>query len=434
MKIIVLGSGVVGVTTAWYLRSRGHDVQVIDRQENAALETSYGNGAQISVCNCVPWADAGIPLKAMKWMLRRDSPLLIRPRWPLGEGWYQYSWLLKFLAQCNKQSFSKNLDECLALGRYSQSCFSEIVAATNIQFNHLKRGILHYYIDQSEAEEAFQLAKLMKASGVDRQVLSADEIIQIEPALQPIRSTLVGGTFTASDESGDCLVFTQELVKKCQAMGVQFLWNTEVHDLICAKEKIIGVKIRRHASDTTEIISADHYVVSLANETAPLLRRHGVFLDIYPGKGYSATLPIRQPEKAPFVSLLDDGKKVAISRLGDRLRIAGTIEIGDYNTSLSDKTSRVRCELLLQGIESIFPGVCDTRAKEDGGDPQFWTGLRPSTPRNLPYVGRTTIKGLWVNSGHGTLGYTLSAGSGKAIAELIDNKRPDIGAFTLYGY
>ena len=439
MKVVVLGAGIIGISTAWHLLERGHEVTVVDRQLDAALETSFANAAQISVSYCEPWANRDAPLKALKWMFRDDAPLLFRPRLPFGEGWQQWRWGLQFLAQCNDAAFERNVQQLVALGAYSHTALKDVVRSTGIDYHRLERGIAHYYTEQKSFDTAGDAAALMRKYGVARQVVSTAELLKIEPALSQFADQIVGGTFTASDESGDARVFTQSLARRCAERGVQFLYH---HDIIRLEETggaIESVAVRARPSSASGLndaplthLKADAVVVACGSYSAPLLRTVGVDLPIYPGKGYSATFKLLKPELAPFVSTIDDEVKCAISRLGNELRVAGTIEVGDYDLSLDTPLAQARCHMLARRIEKVFPGVCDTRLEEEGGTPNFWTGLRPATPTNIPYIGKTKVGRLWVNAGHGTLGWTHGAGSGKAMAELISGEIPAMD-FGFYG-
>jgi len=436
MKVVVLGAGIIGVSTAWHLLERGHEVTVVDRQPDAALETSFGNAAQISVSYCEPWANKDAPLKALKWMFRDDAPLLFRPQLPFGEGWQQWRWGLQFLAQCNDTAFERNVQQLVALGAYSHAALKEVVAATGIEYNRLERGIAHYYTDQKAFDTAGEAAALMRKYGVARRVVNTAELLAIEPAFKSFAHRIVGGTYTASDESGDARVFTQALAQRCAARGVRFLYGHDVVRLEKAGGAIESVAVRprtiRGENEELVRLKADEIVVACGSHTAPLLRTVGVDLPIYPGKGYSATFKLLKPELAPFVSTIDDEVKCAMSRLGDHLRVAGTIEVGGYDLSLDTPLAKARCKMLADRIEEVLPGVCDTRLEEQGGTPNFWTGLRPATPTNIPYIGKTKVGRLWVNAGHGTLGWTHGAGSGKAIAELISGEVPAMN-FGFYG-
>jgi D-amino-acid dehydrogenase len=434
MNITVLGAGIIGISTAWHLAQRGHRVTVIDRQPDAALETSFSNAGQISVSYCEPWANREAPLKALKWMFSKEAPLLFRPRLPLGEGWQQWRWGLQFLANCNDRAFERNVQQLVALGAYSHAALKEIVAQTSIEYQRLERGIAHFYSDQKSFDSAGDAANLMRRYGVARQVVSKEELLRIEPAFQAYSDHIVGGTYTPSDESGDARLFTQALAQRCADLGVEFLYEHAVTGLQVERNAIKSIAIEQVYTGAVLLndfkaprrMAVDQVVLACGSYTAPLLRTVGVNLPIYPGKGYSATFKILKPDLAPMVSTIDDSKKIAISRLGDELRVAGTIEVGDYNLSLDTPVARARCHMLSRRIAELFPGVCDTRTEEQGGQPHYWTGLRPATPTNIPYIGQTPVRGLWVNAGHGTLGWTHGAGSGKALAELMGGVVPDL--------
>ena len=416
MKVIVLGAGIIGVATAWYLLEEGHDVTVVERQPEAALETSFANGAQISVCFCEPWANAGAPLKVAKWMLQDDSPLLFRPRLDP----HQWRWALSFLGQCNDAAFARNVSQLVALGRYSHESLKTVVAQTGIEYNRLQRGILHFFSSAADYRSGVAAAELMRGQGVDRRVLGRDEVLAVEPALKAFGANIHGGTYTPSDESGDARVFTQQLAARCAERGATFLYEHDVLGLDKAGDRIAGVVVRDRTTLHQTTLKGDQVVAAAGSFTAPLLRPLGIRLNIYPAKGYSATLRLKRPEDASVVSLLDDTRKIAISRLGDHIRIAGTAEMAGYDTRTDSATARVRCMALVRRYEQLFPGVADTT------QPNFWAGLRPSTPTNVPYIGRSKIANLWLNAGHGTLGWTHGAGSGRAIAELISGKRPQL--------
>lgn len=422
MKVIVLGAGIIGVSTAWYLLERGHEVVVVDRQKDAALETSFANGAQISVSFCEPWANAGAPFKVAKWLLRDDSPLLFRPKLDP----QQWKWGLSFLTQCTTAAFERNVEELVQLGRYSHASLKSLVAQTGIQYDRLERGILHFFSSQADFEAGAEGAEVMRRHGVDRRVLSREQVLKVEPSLQAFGDRVFGGTYTPSDESGDACVFTQKLARLCAQRGAQFLFEHDIVGFDVAAGSVTGVRVGCQLSGRRSMLKGDAYVAALGSFTAPLLRPLGVALNIYPAKGYSATLRLKHPERASVVSMIDDARKLAISRLGDTIRIAGTAELAGYDTRLDTPTARVRCQALLTRYEELFPGVADM------SEPNFWSGLRPSTPNNIPYIGRTRVPNVWVNAGHGTLGWTHGAGSGHALAELMSGHRPDI-AFDFCG-
>jgi D-amino-acid dehydrogenase len=462
MHIVVVGAGIIGTSTAWYLAERGHRVTVVERQADAALETSFANAGQISVSHCEPWANREAPLKALKWMFSKEAPLLFRPQWPVGEGWQQYRWSLRFLAECNDAAFHRNVGHIVALGAYSHLALKALVAQTGIQYHRLERGISHFFVDQAAFDGACQLAALMQQFGVQREVISTSELLRLEPTLAPFGERIVGATFTASDESGDACVFTQGLARACAARGVEFLFSHSLEGLDVTSATVRGVRVRpvphsgvegrtglasaasakdaagsartiapdavtpgANASGSQGIsrtIAADAVVVACGSYSAPLLRSVGVDLPIYPGKGYSATFPVLRPERAPSVSVIDDSRKIAVTRLGDQIRVAGTIEVGNYDLGLDSPVSQARCHMLARRVEEVWPGMCDTRLPHEGGNPQFWAGLRPATPTNIPFIGQTKVRGLWVNAGHGTLGWTHGAGSGKALAARMDGE------------
>ncbi|MDP3809652.1 MAG: D-amino acid dehydrogenase [Hydrogenophaga sp.] len=428
MQVTILGAGIIGVSTAWHLLQRGHEVTLVDRQADAALETSFANAAQISVSYCEPWANKDAPLKTLKWMFSDESPLLFRPQLD----WAQWRWGLQFLAQCNDAAFERNVAQLVALGSYSHAALKAVVADTGIEYHRLERGIAHYYTDQKSFDGAAEAAAVMQRFGVKRRVVSRGELLTIEPALRAFADRIVGGTYTQSDESGDARTFTQKLAALCGQRGARLMFGHDIERLDSDGREIREVRVRDRQSGMVRALKADAFVVACGSYTTPLLKSVGVNVPIYPGKGYSATLPLRKPEQAPSVSMIDDQLKIAVSRLGNQLRVAGTIELGGFDLSLDTPLAKKRCEMLVRRIEQVFPGVADTRTPEQGGDPQFWCGLRPATPTNIPLIGRTKLRKLWINAGHGTLGWTHGAGSGKALAELIHGEQPAMD-FGFYG-
>jgi D-amino-acid dehydrogenase len=429
MHVVILGAGIIGVSTAWHLLQRGHEVTVVERQPDAALETSFANAAQISVSYCEPWANRDAPLKALKWMFSATSPLLFRPQLDPA----QWRWGLQFLGECNDAAFERNVAQLVALGSYSHAALKDVVAQTGMAYDRLERGIAHYYTDQKSFDGAADAAAVMQKFGVMRRVIGRDELLRIEPALQRFANAIVGGTYTPSDESGDARVFTQQLAALCAQRGARLLYGHDIEQIETAAGVAQQVRVRERASGAVSQLKADAYVVACGSYTTPLLKSVGVNVPIYPGKGYSATLPLLEPDLAPKVSMIDDQLKIAMSRLGNRLRVAGTIELGGFDLSLDTPLARKRCAMLVKRIEQVFPGVADTRTPDEGGDPQFWTGLRPATPTNIPLIGRTPVGKLWINAGHGTLGWTHGAGSGKALAELINGEQPAMN-FGFWGF
>ncbi|MDM0111659.1 D-amino acid dehydrogenase [Variovorax sp. J22R133] len=433
MKVIVLGAGIIGVSTAWHLLERGHEVTVVDRQPDAAMETSFANAGQISVSFCEPWAYKGAPLQILKWMFSSDSPLLFKPKLD----WQQWGWGLQFLGQCNDAAFARNVAQIIALGAYSHAALRDVVTATGIEYHRLERGIAHFFTHQKSFDEAAHAAALMHRHGIERRVVSREELLAIEPAFRPFGDRIVGGTYTATDESGDARVFTQALARRCAQRGARLMFGRSVQRIHVAGGQVESVSVgpgsSANSASNDVLLKADAVIVACGSYSAPLLRTVGVDLPIYPGKGYSATLPLLRPEAAPMISTIDDEAACAVTRLGNFLRVAGTIELNGYDHSLTTPLARARCRMLVDRVEKVLPGVCDTRTEDQGGNPQFWTGLRPATPTNIPFIGRTKIGKLWVNAGHGTLGWTHGAGSGKAMAELVSGERAPIAGFRFHG-
>jgi D-amino-acid dehydrogenase len=411
MKALVLGAGVIGTATAWYLSKRGHEVTVIDRRAGPGLETSFANGGQISVCHAEPWANPEAPGQIVKWLWRDDAPLLFRLRMDPR----QWTWGAQFLLECLPSRTRRNIGDIVKMSLYSRTSLQELRAETGIQYDQLERGILHYYTQPDVFENAVKAASLMREYGLDRDVKSVDEAIAIEPALASARARIVGATYTPTDESGDAHLFTTRLAKLAEARGATFLAERTLLRIESAGDRVTGVAVR-DASGTEATLTADAYVLALGSYSPLLARPLGLALPIYPAKGYSASVLVTDPRRAPHVSLTDDEAKIVFSRLGERLRIAGTAELSGYSTELNP----VRCEALTRRAREIFPGAADY------DHANFWTGLRPSTPSNVPLVGPTRYPNLYLNTGHGTLGWTMACGSGRALADIISGRAPEI--------
>ena len=411
MKILVLGAGVIGTSTAWYLAARGHEVAVVDRRSGPGLETSYANGGQISVSHSEPWSTPEAPLKLVKWWFKPDSPLLFRLRMDP----HQWSWGLRFFYECAPWRTRENSRLMVTLSAYSREALAELRATTGIEYDALQRGILHYFTDKASFEEAAAAAPLLRRYGLEMEVKTPAECVRIEPALAHFRDNIAGATYTQTDESGDAHKFTVNLAKLAEGRGARFLYGRSVRKMDRDASGITGV-VASHADGRDEVLTADAYVVALGSYSPLLTRPIGLDLPIYPAKGYSATIPIIEPAKAPTVSITDDAYKIVFSRLGERMRIAGTAELSGYSTELN----MVRCEALTRRARVVFPGAADYDRAE------FWTGLRPSTPSNVPLIGRTKFPNLYLNTGHGTLGWTMAAGSGKALADIISGVKPDV--------
>ncbi len=406
MKIVVLGAGVVGVAAAWFLREAGHDVLVLDRQAAPGMETSFANGGQISVSHAEPWANPGAIRKLLKWLGRDDAPLLFRLR----ADPQQWLWGTKFLLECLPGRSRRNIVQLVRLGLYSRATLQALRRQTGIQYHQLERGILHLYTERRDFEAAARTAELMRGLGVDRAPKNVDECVAIEPALSSARQQIAGGTYAASDESGDAHVFTQQLAALCEKRGVRFAYGKPVERIATEGDRVAGVETGGQP------VRGDAYVVALGSYSPLLLRPLGVRLPIYPAKGYSVTLPVKDAAAAWTVSLSDESHKLVFSRLGERLRIAGTAELAGYDTSINE----VRCRAILKRTLDLFPQAGDaTRA-------EFWAGLRPATPSNIPCIGRTRYTNLFLDTGHGTLGWTHACGSGRALADLISGRKPDV--------
>lgn len=438
-QVIVMGAGVVGVTTAWYLRQAGFSVTVIEQEPAPALQTSFANGGQISVCHTTPWANPSTPMKAFKWLFHEDAPLLYR----FNLDWYQWRWGWQFLQQCRARLADENLVQMVNLGLYSRQALQDLRAKTGIEYQAITRGIMHFYTDQVEFEQVDLPTRRMQALGCDRQRISVDRALDLEPALMPIAQKLVGATYTPEDESGNARLFTQNLAKLCVDQGVEFVYDTQIVAINLQKYthhqpmvvESLTLKTKTQAGDRLWQLQAEAYVMALGSYGVFLSRPLGVDLPIFPAKGYSATYPInpKLADRVPFVSLIDDEYKLVTSRLGDTLRVAGTAEFNGYNTALNS----VRCHAITRRVKQLFDNEAILFDQVE-----YWTGLRPMTPSNVPLIGKAHLgkvwhgstrsdlaqnfANLWLNMGHGTLGWTHACGSAKALTALILGDRPDL--------
>lgn len=429
--IAVLGAGVVGVTTAWYLRQAGFEVTVIERESGAAMQTSFANGGQISVSHATPWANPKTPMKALKWLFSEDAPLLYRLRGDRA----QMRWAMQFLGECRADRADSNLVQMVRLGLYSRDTLQQLRADIDIQYEQQKRGILHFYTNQSEFEAALAPTERMQELGCERHIIDINTAASLEPALYPIAHKLKGATYTSRDESGNAHLFTQRLADKCAAAGVRFMFDTDIlalnADAHSTRPHIHSITIKPKG-ENAQTFSADNFVLALSSYSAALVKHLGVDLPIFPAKGYSATYQVnpRAPHLAPFISLIDDEYKLVTSRLGDKLRVAGTAEFNGFNTDLN----ATRCAAITRRVQTLFPkGIIANSV-------QYWAGLRPMTPSNVPLIGRAhlghvwhgsqnpaaTFDNLWLNTGHGTLGWTHACGSAKAISLLLQGDIPNV--------
>jgi D-amino-acid dehydrogenase len=415
MKVLVLGSGLLGVSSAYYLSQLGHDVTVVDRQATPAAETSFANGGQISVSHAEPWANPSAPLKVLQWLGKEDAPLLFRIRADMR----QWLWGLQFLRECTPARTRHNIEQIVRLGTYSRDMLQALRRDTGLQYDQRTQGILHFYTSQKEFDGAHGPAQQMRDLGCDRRVISADEAVKLEPALAHMRGQLAGATYTAEDESGDANRFARELVNLCQASGVKFLMSHTITALREAGGQLEHVE----ATDSEgrfQRLRADSYVLSMGSLSPLYAAPLGIHLPIYPAKGYSVTMPVKDASMAHQVSLTDDEYKLVFSRLtgpgSDRLRIAGTAEFNGYDRDLN----RVRCEAIVRRVEQLFPGA------GDASQASYWTGLRPATPSNVPIIGKSRLPNFFLNTGHGTLGWTHACGSGKSIARIVSGQKPEV--------
>ena len=406
MKVLVLGSGVIGVTTAWYLSQAGHEVTVIDRQPGPGLETSFANAGQVSPGLSAPWAGPDTPRKAILWMMMRHRPLVF---WPIPDR-QLVDWMSRFLANCNADAYARNKGRMVRLAEYSRDKLRDLRTLTGITYDDGQRGLLHLFRTQKQADHLHGDTDVLDRLGVPYTVLDKAGCIVQEPALANVAGKFVAGLRLPGDETGDAHIFTTRLAEMCAAAGVVFRYNTKIERLVVDAGRITG------AVTDAGLMTADSYVLATGSYTPALLRAAGVALPLYPVKGYSITMPVADDAAAPVSTVMDETFKVGITRLGDRIRVGGTAELAGYSNTLREPRRRT----LIHSVTDLFPHGGDvSRAK-------FWTGLRPMTPDGPPVIGPTKIDNLWLNTGHGTLGWTMSCGSGALLADLMSGKRPNI--------
>ncbi len=406
MKIIVLGSGVIGVTTAYYLARAGHEVTVVDRQAEPAQETSFANAGEVSPGYSSPWAGPGVPVKAIKWLLMRHGPLVIWPKLDPVMWW----WMLKLLRNCTAERYAINKSRMIPIAEYSRDCLRALRAETGIKYDERSQGTLQLFRKQKQLDGTADDIAVLKENGVPYEVLDPAGCIAAEPGLATSTVKFVGGLRLPQDETGDCHMFTQALAKEAAKLGVQFKFNTGIERLETDGDRISGVV-------TSEgLLQADAYVAALGSWSPRMLKPIGIPVPVYPVKGYSITVPISDADGAPVSTVMDESYKVAITRLGDRIRVGGTAEISGYSSSLD----AARRATLDHSLTDMFPY---------GGDlskATFWCGLRPMTPDGPPIIGATRYSNLHLNTGHGTLGWTMACGSARVLADLMSGRKPDI--------
>jgi D-amino-acid dehydrogenase len=406
MKVLVLGSGVVGVATAYYLAMAGHEVEVVDRQPGPALETSFANAGEVSPGYASPWAGPGVPLKAVKWLFMRHGPLVLRPKLDPA----MWVWIAQMLRNCTSSRYAVNKGRMVRLAEYSRDCLDALRADTGIAYDERTLGTLQLFRTEKQVKGAAEDIAVLRDYGVPFEVLDASGCIAAEPALAHFRDRIAGGLRLPRDETGDCAMFTDRLAKLAVAAGVRFRFKTAISGIVTEAERIGRVET------VAGPLTADAYVVALGSYSRGLLRDTGIRIPVYPIKGYSITLPIVDAAAAPVSTVMDESYKVAITRLGDRIRVGGTAEVSGYDLSLHP----ARRATLDQSVTDLFPRGGDI------GRSTFWCGLRPMTPDGTPILGRTWFPNLYLNTGHGTLGWTMACGSGRVIADIISGRQPDI--------
>ncbi|MGB3876941.1 D-amino acid dehydrogenase [Shinella zoogloeoides] len=410
MKVIVLGAGIVGVTSAYQLAKAGHEVTVVDRQPGPALETSFANAGEVSFGYCSPWAAPGIPMKALKWLFMEHAPLILRPK---VDG-AMLSWMVKMLRNCTSGRYAINKSRMLRLADYSRISIAALREETGIAYDERMQGTLQLFRTQAQLDASAKDVKALAADGIPYEVLDPEGCIRVEPALRHVREKIVGGLLTPKDETGDCFKFSNALAAKAEALGVRFNYGSIIRGLDVEGGRVRGV-ITAHGR-----LEADAVVVALGSFSPLLVKPHDIHLPVYPVKGYSLTIPIVDASRAPESTVMDETFKIAITRLGDRIRVGGMAEISGYTNDLGEP----RRLTLQHSVTDLFPGGDISKAS-------FWSGLRPMTPDGTPVIGPTKIAGLFLNTGHGTLGWTMSSGSARVIADLVSGKKPDIDATDL---
>jgi len=416
MKVLVLGGGVIGVTTAWYLAQAGHEVTVLERQPGPALETSYANAGEISPGYSSPWAGPGVPVKAVKWLLMRHGPLALRPHLDPA----MWRWVLSMLRNCTSARYAVNKARMVPIAEYSRDCLRELRAATGIAYDERSLGTLQLFRTQKQLDGIGGDVEVLRSFGVPFEVLDRAGCAAAEPALGRVSEKFVGGLRLPGDETGDCHAFTRAL-SGLAAGAVDFRYGVTIREIVGDGRRVTGVRT------DAGLLTADRVVVALGSYSPKLLKPLGIRIPVYPIKGYSLTLPIADPALAPVSTVMDETYKIAITRLGDRIRVGGTAEIAGYDRTLRPS----RRAALAHSVGDLFGGG----GRLDGAT--FWTGLRPMTPDGPPIIGPTRLEGLYLNTGHGTLGWTMACGSGRVLADIISGRSPEIDvtelAMTRYG-
>ncbi len=414
MRVLVLGSGVIGVTTAWYLAKAGAEVVVVDRQPAPAAETSFANAGQISPGYSTPWAAPGIPLKAVKWMFQKHAPLAIRPDGSL----FQLQWLAQMLLNCTAERYAVNKERMLRLADYSRRCLDALRAETAIDYEGRQLGTTQVFRHPAQLEGLDKDISVLRDCGIDFEVLDREGIRRVEPGIDADGADLLGALRLPKDQTGDCNLFTRALALKAQTLGVRFLHDTTVLRLRRTGDRVVGADVQDRQTGVESTLSADQVVLALGSYSRQLLSDLPLSLPVYPLKGYSLTLPIVDAGRAPRSTVMDETYKIAVTRFDDRIRVGGMAEIAGYDLRL-DPRRRKTLEMV---VEDLFPGAGAV------AEAQFWTGLRPMTPDGTPIVGRTPVPNLWLNTGHGTLGWTMACGSARLLSDQITGRPTEISS------
>lgn len=416
MRVLVLGGGVIGVTSAYYLAKAGHAVTVVDRQPGPALETSFANAGEVSPGYASPWAGPGVPVKAIKWLLMKHGPLVIRPK-PDPAMWL---FLLKMLRNCTAARYAVNKSRMIPIAEYSRDCLRSLREEIGIRYDERSRGTLQLFRKQVQLDHTADDIAVLRQYHVPYELLDRGGCIAAEPALGQVKEKFVGGMRLPDDETGDCHMFTEALAARAAELGVRFVFGTRIERLIADGAEVSSV------ATSAGLLQADSYVVALGSWSSHMLKALGISIPVYAVKGYSITVPVADAEAAPVSTVMDESYKVAITRLGDRIRVGGTAEISGY----SDRLHASRRATLDHSLADLFPRGGDLR------DGQFWCGLRPMTPDGPPIIGQTRYDNLYLNTGHGTLGWTMACGSGRVLADLLSGRKPevDIGELAINRY
>ncbi|MEP7140935.1 MAG: D-amino acid dehydrogenase [Caldimonas sp.] len=417
MKVLVLGAGVIGVCAAYELAGAGHEVVVVDRQAAPALETSFANAGEVSPGYSAPWAGPGVPLKAIKWLAMHYRPLVIRPNIDVAT----VRWMLAMLRNCTAARYDINKRRMVRLAEYSRDCMRDLRATTGIAYDERMQGTLQLFRTQKQFDDSASDIAILQESGVPFQSLDRDACIRHEPALARVREKFIGGLRLPGDETGDCFKFTQRLAALATERGVEFRFGTTIRSIRHSGGRIDGIVV-----DDGAVLRADGYLVALGSYSPLLVAPLGLRLPIYPVKGYSITVPIVDAGGAPESTVMDETHKIAVTRLGDRIRVGGTAELAGYTLKLHEARRRT----LEHVVTDLFPAGGDVSRAE------FWCGLRPMTPDGTPIIGATPFPNLFLATGHGTLGWTMAAGTGRVMADVISGRPPaiDLDGLTIARY